>query len=244
MREMTDRPKEHLALIWRKDRDLVNLAIFVHGFRGNYWTTWGGLGNLLQTEADTQPVFEDWDYLFLGYKTSQMTTYLDIAQFIWTEWRKATRGDAPYERPYKRLALLGHSLGTLGIRQALCAHSKQPANMLSALHRVTYFGSPVNGSRLAKFVPLSKIGSALKPGSPQLCMLKGWVDDVHAHAPWPLVRIVAGIDDQVVGYQNGELMGWTGDDSPPDLTHTDHTGLVKANGWNTMVIDYIRTCLK
>jgi Putative serine esterase (DUF676) len=244
MRELTHRAKEHFALIWRKDRPTEKLAIFVHGFRGNYLTTWGGLGDLLQKEADSKAVFEDWDYLFLGYETSKVSTYLDIAHFIWTEWRKAAGGDAPYEHSYKTLALFGHSLGTLGIRQALCAHSKQPANMLSALHGVTYFGSPANGSKLARFAPLTDIAYALKPGNPQLRMLKGWVEDVHVHAPWPPIRVVTGIDDKVVGYQNGELMEWAGDRLPPDLTHTDHSGLVKPDGWNTMIIDHIKNCLK
>jgi hypothetical protein len=50
---MVLREKERFALIRRTDRQLDRLAIFIHGFRGNYWTTWGGLPHLLNTEADT-----------------------------------------------------------------------------------------------------------------------------------------------------------------------------------------------
>jgi hypothetical protein len=115
--------------------------------------------------------------------------------------------------------------------------------MLEALHRVTYFGSPINGSSLAKLAFFTKIASALEPGSPQLRMLKGWTEDVHAHNPWPDVRLVEGVDDKVVGYADKELTEWTGDEAP-SRTHTDHSGLVKPDGWNTMVIDYIKACLK
>ena len=243
MRDLVHRDKEHFALIRRSDRQLNGLAIFIHGFRGNYWTTWGGLGQMLHTEADTRAVFQDWDYVFLGYNTSEVTTYLDIAHLIWTEWRKAARGDPPYDHSYGKLALLGHSLGTLGIRQALCAHSKQPAKILAALHRVTYFGSPTNGSWLAKLDVFSNIAPALRSGSPQLRMLKGWTEDMYAHAPWEDVRTVIGIDDKVVGYVNGEIMQWVGDEAP-SLTGTDHSGLVKPDGWNTLIIDYIEACLK
>ncbi len=243
MRDFINRDRERFALIRRSDRPLSNLAIFIHGFRGNYLSTWGGLSRLLEQDADSQPVFEDWDYAFIGYDTSDIVTYLDIASLIWTEWRKANRGDPPYDQTYTKLALLGHSLGTLGIRQALCAHTQRPSNFLSALHRATYFGSPINGSPLAIFDPFMKIGRALRPSNPQLRMLKGWTEDSFAHAPWQNIRIVEGIDDKVVGYGQNELTHWAGDDSP-SLTNTDHSGLVKPKGWNTTIVDYIKACLK
>jgi triacylglycerol esterase/lipase EstA (alpha/beta hydrolase family) len=244
VRDLVHREDERFALIRRADKPLEKLAIFVHGFRGNYWTTWGPLGHLLHTEADSKPIYEEWDFLFLGYDTADVATFLDIAQLIWSQWRKAERGNPPYNHPYKKVALIGHSLGTLGIRQALCAHTQQPPGMLSALHGVIYFGSPLNGSPWAKVARhFWKIGVALEAGSPQLRMLKAWTQDIHGYAPWPDARLVTGLDDQVVGYTAGELIEWTGDE-PPSLTQTDHSGLVKPKGWDTMVIDYITACLQ
>jgi hypothetical protein len=243
MRDLTDRQEENFAIITRTDVALEKLAIFVHGFRGNYWTTWGPLPNLLQTEADNQAIFEEWDYLFLGYDTGSIATYLDIAQFIWTHWRDASAGNSPYPRPYTELALIGHSLGTLGIRQALCAHVQQPASMLPALYSVTYFGSPVNGSPLAKFPLPDKILEALAPLSPQLRMLKGWTSDGSSYKPWPQVQLITGTDDNVVGYAIAEFTSWAGD-GPISVTNTDHTGLVKPKGWNTRIIDFLKTALK
>jgi hypothetical protein len=245
VRELTtNRPDEHFGLIQRTDQQLTNLAIFVHGFRGHYWSTWGQLGQLLETEADTRTPFQEWDYLFLGYDTSRIATYLDVAQLIWSHWTQAANGDPPYDHAYSKLALIAHSLGTLGVRQALCAHTQQPKGMLSALHGVVYFGSPLNGSPWAKVARrLYKIGKALEAGNPQLRMLKGWTTDVHVYAPWPRVQLVTGLDDAVVGYTLAEFINWAGD-APAALTGTDHSGLVKPNGWNTRVVDYIKACLK
>lgn len=243
MREFNDRQDEYFQLICRSDRVVDKLAIFVHGFRGNYLSTWGVLPTLLRTEADTQPVFDSWDYLFLGYETRAIATYLDIAHLIWTHWRQAEVGTAPYAHPYKKVALIGHSLGTLGIRQALCAHVKQPPGMLKALHGVTYFGSPINGSRWARYAIFWKIGSALQPSSPQLRMLKAWTEDTSGHAPWPKVQIVAGTDDNVAGYALAEYVGWAGDDQL-STSNTNHGGLVKPKRWNTRMIDYLIACLK
>jgi hypothetical protein len=243
MRELVHREDEHFALIRRTDSSVRKVAMFIHGFRGNYWTTWGPLGNLLNTEADQRAVYRDWDYLFLGYDTRSVATYLDIARLIWTQWRKAARGDPPFDHSYSKFALIGHSLGTLGIRQALCAHSLQPPNMLDALHGVVYFGSPINGSPLANMALLWKIADALEPGSPQLRMLKGWTTDVHPYAPWPNVRVVTGLDDKVVGHVDSEFIDWAGDD-PAEETGKNHSELVKPNGWNTLIIDYITACLK
>ena len=97
---------------------------------------------------------------------------------------------------------------------------------------------------MAKYDVFMKIASALKPGNPQLRMLKGWTEDIHAHAPWPEVRLVEGSDDKVVGYAASEIMHWQGDELPAALTGTDHSGLVKPDGWNTLVIDYVKACLR
>lgn len=245
MRSLNDRPAEDFAYIQRTDKPLTNLAIFVHGFRGNYLTTWGGLPDLLNWEADKKPVFEDWDYVFLGYDTGTVKTYLDIANLIWTHWKQASKGHSPYANSYTKLALFGHSLGTLGLRQALCATTRQPANMLKTLYSVTFFGSPINGSPLAHGAALFyDIGDALKPGNPQLRMLKAWTESTREAKIWPQVQLVLGTDDKVVGYVNGELMSWDGDDKIIAYTKFDHSELVKPAGWKSGVVDYVKSGLQ
>jgi hypothetical protein len=245
MRRQIDRPKECFAFFKRTDKKLNKLAMFIHGFRGNYLTTWGELPELLHWEADKKQVFEDWDYVFLGYDTSAVKTYLDIANLVWTHWNLASKGSSPYDEQYQRLALFGHSLGTLGLRQALCATSKQPKLMLQALHSVTFFGTPINGSPWADAAEIVyDIGAALVPSSPQLRMLKAWTETARASTTWPDVTVVLGTDDKVVGYTNGELVSWEGDDKIISYTHFDHSELVKPSGWSSGVIDYVRSGLK
>lgn len=244
MRELSNRPAEHWALIRRVDAANVGLAIFVHGFRGNYLTTWDGLPQLLQAEADDKPDFRDWDYVFVGYRTRDISSYLDIATLICGEWRKASSGQRPYTRAYERLAVFAHSLGTLGVRQALCASRSHPTGMMSALKSITLFGSPLNGSGLAPIAStLYSIADALKPNNPQLRMLRAWSDCAWDQNPWPQVRLVLGQGDWVVGHELSELVQWEGD-LPAEKTVLSHSELVKASDWNSQLLDVIADGLR
>jgi pimeloyl-ACP methyl ester carboxylesterase len=243
--ELNNRSKELWALIRRTDASNSRLAIFVHGFIGDYLNTWGHLPDFLKKNAGQDADFAEWDFLFLGYSTGEVETYLDIASLISTEWGKAAGGRSPYGHAYGKLALFGHSLGTLGIRQALCGRFNRPPQLLKAIHSVTLFGTPLNGSPLALFGFVYKIAAALKPANPQLRMLKDWSEGAFAVAPWPNVRVVLGEGDWVVGQKFKELVQWPGDIQPPDEKPLDHTDLSKPNMWtNCAVMDYIRDGLR
>ncbi len=120
-REFLDRSAQRWALIRRIDQANTNLAIFVHGFRGNYLSTWGNLPEALTERADRQAPFDRWDYVFIGYETSTVSNLLAIADLLNSQWKIAVSGQAPFDHCYDQVALFGHSLGTLGIRQLLCA---------------------------------------------------------------------------------------------------------------------------
>jgi pimeloyl-ACP methyl ester carboxylesterase len=243
--ELCNRSKERWAFIRRTDQLNSQLAIFVHGFIGDYLKTWGYLPDLLKKNAGQDVDFWKWDFLFLGYSTKEIESYLDIAMLIFTEWRKAADGESPYDHPYHKVALFGHSLGTLGIRQALCARFKRSPKLWKAVHSVTLFGPPLNGSRLALFAPFYKIADALKPANPQLRMLKVWAEGAFASDPWPDVRVVLGQGDWVVGQNFNELVQWPGDMQPPDQTVLDHGDLSKPDAWtNCAVTSYVRNALR
>jgi hypothetical protein len=227
--EFLDRQKELWAFLRQASGGPGrSLAIFVHGFRGEYLDTWGRLPELLQEHAPRDPVLMGWDYLFLGYKTKNISTYLDIAEIIATQWDKAAKGKPPFEGAYTRLALLGHSLGTLGIRQLLCA-GVPPPPPLNVLHSVTLFGTPLNGSPLAKWA-WGEIAKALEPGNPQLRMLRKWNESAHPGPPHG-VRLVFGTDDHVVGSKYADLIDFAGDAKPIALLNFDHGSLVKPTSW-------------
>lgn len=244
MYELSNRSNEQWAFLSRKDLPNSRLAVFIRGFLGNYLKTWGDLPDLIQKNAAQDADFSQWDFLFLGYSTKAVASYLDISALVFTEWQKASRGDAPYGHVYEKLALFGHSLGTLGIRQALCERFKSP-QLLKAVHSVTLFGTPLNGSPWALFAtPFYKIADALRPTNPQLRMLKVWSEGAFNRDPWPKARVVLGQGDWVVGQSFNELAQWPGDDSPQQTT-LDHSALSKPDTWsNCAVTDYIRSALK
>lgn len=244
MRIIRPRPDD-LALLASDKFANVRLAVFVHGFKGSHLGTWGRLPELLAVNADRDATLRDWDFLFVGYDTARVSSFLDIAHIICTRVGHGMQGQLPMGRRYSRVALIGHSLGTLGIRQVLCAWSEQPAGLQAALHAVLLFGTPLNGSGLANKVSwLYPIASALEKGSPQLRMLRAWMKSANAHRPLPQARVILGLDDQVVGYQDQDMVDWPGDIRPVDTIGLDHGKLVKPDDWSQAdIVDYLRSAL-
>jgi hypothetical protein len=248
-REFLDRPRDRWGFIRSGDRQTVNLAIFLHGFRGGYLDTWGKLSDFLFKWSDNNSILQNWDFLFVGYDTAAIRTYIDIAEVILTQWRGACAGLVPFGRPYERLALLGHSLGTLGIRQLLCSSALWRRSKLTTaqIHHVVLYGTPLNGSSLANFAGLFRftdiltrspknsvpnllsgyeIRHALSPNNGQLLMLKLWTESAHMDGRLPPISIVYGLDDKVVGTTSPELVNWAGDE-PALFSNDDHLGLSK-----------------
>jgi len=243
-RQLFDRQADLWAYVRRTDSANEGLVIFVHGFRGSYLSTWGDLANFLTHHADDHDKLAKWDYLFVGYETYSVDTYLNIAKIVASQWAKASDCAPPFDQnKYRRLALFAHSLGTLGIRQLLCAVSEQPAGMTDALKATVLFGSPLNGSPLAGLAGIFKIVDtlkgkpaaalpggfrirhALKEGNPELEMLRIWCQTMRIHGKdkFGPIKVIQGTDDQVVG--TGKLVSWDGDQVI--TTPKDHIQMVK-----------------
>jgi pimeloyl-ACP methyl ester carboxylesterase len=243
MRSPDDRQKEKWCLISASTPN-KKLAIFIHGYRGNYLTTWGRLSALLKVNADNDPIFNEWDFLFLGYSTLDVKTYLSISDLIGTQIDNARNARLPFKNNYNEFALFGHSLGTLGIRQYLCAISQQPNKCIDDLKSVVLFGSPLNGSLLAHFDFFYEIADALKSSNPQLQMLRIWNETSHYLRPWIEVQVILGLNDKVVGSENAHLVTWAGDRNPYTLSTLDHSELVKPDRWvHSCQIDHIKQAL-
>jgi len=113
--------------------------------------------------------------------------------------------------------------------------------MHGCIHSITLFGSPLNGSSLASWFGWSggPIGDALKPKNPQLRMLKSWSASAYLRQQWPPIRLILGLDDQVVGHEYDELIQWDGDEKPSIITNFDHSTMVKPKTWQSAVVDYV-----
>jgi hypothetical protein len=243
MRQLVNRSLQRWAYISRTDKPSSQIAFFLHGFVGNYLTTWGSIPQLLQTSADQHPPCDQWDYVFVGFDTKNVLSFLDVAAFVWSEWARASEGKNPLSHRYERFAIFAHSLGTLGVRQALYAWSRQPAGMLDSLHSITFLAPPLNGSPLAKYAFVFPIAEALKPNNPQLRMLRTWCQSAWGKHPWPKIRVILGQDDKVVGFSNAELVGWDGDGLVEETT-LDHSSLSKSDIWDSHVMDFIKDGLR
>lgn len=247
MLQLDHRPRERWVYLSNPQRQNTRLAIFVHGFIGNYLTTWGRLPSLLEEKAENETPFDAWDYVFLGYATRTITSYLDVADLLRTNIENAFNGHGGFVRQYGTLALFGHSLGTLGIRQLLCAWDLHTPDFLPHIHSVTFFGTPLNGSPLAVLRPVLPwwpILDGLRRDCPQLRMLSTWTKSAHPHKAWPLVKVIVGLGDQVVGSAR-DFVNWPGDKVPYTVTTFDHTDMKKPDAWtSSSVIDEIRQALK
>lgn len=261
-RELVHREDQHFAYVRKKDgTPNTGLVIFVHGFRGSYLSTWGQLSDFLEQHADSDEKLEKWDYLFLGYRTYSIDTFLEIARIVSSQWDKASKKNSPFDRnAYSKLALFGHSLGTLGLRQLICNVSEQPDGLLDALSKVVLFGSPLNGSPLtglAAFAPIAdairgqpaalsptayRIADALKRDSAELQMLCAWGRTVRKMRDGKLgpTKVILGTDDHVVG--TGGLAAWQ--DDCELTTPLNHSQLVKVSSDGTTkggtVLDELR----
>lgn len=245
--ELRDRQREDWALLRQPSRcGVQGLAIFVHGFRGDYLTTWGNLPEYLLDHAAQQPTLSGWDYLFVGYSSLNIESFLDIAGVLATQCHRAIRGQVPFDMAYPKIALFGHSLGTLGIRQLLCAENYHEADILKTLHAVTLFGTPLNGSPWAPLASLVgyRISDALREGNPQLRMLKAWSACAHPRLKWKKVEVILGVDDYVVGDRLSELVKFAGD-AEPRRVNCGHGNMVKPKDWEngSEILDELRRAL-
>jgi hypothetical protein len=180
----------------------------------------------------------------LGYETYSISSFLEIAKIVGSQWERASTRQSPFDQNnYSQLALFGHSLGTLGLRQLLCAMSEQPVGMLAALKATVLFGSPLNGGSitgLASLAPLGdlflgkpaallpgayKITDALEPDSHALKMLHAWNETIRKFGKGKFgpSKVILGADDHVVG--TGGLAAWTGDQET--MTGMAHSEMVK-----------------
>jgi hypothetical protein len=252
-REFRNRVNERWLYVPRGDRTNSRLAIFVHGYMGGYISTWEQLPDLLRDEADNQPIFRDWDYLFLGYRTVRpgaVTTFKDIADIVVTHWRNAIQGSGPFfdreESPYKSIALVAHSLGSLGVRYLVADDLLHiPKDLFPTLKSLAFFGTPKAGSYLAYLGGLlAPISSALEPASPHLRALRDLAKRSFPAKPWPAVRIMRSHADLVVGTAIGEMVDWPGD--APDLhsTNLGHIDMCKPMSWDSEPIDFLRDVLR
>src|SRR5262249_39863915 len=124
----------------------TSIAIFVHGFTGEYVATWGKLPELLQKDTD----LDSYDFLFWGYPSK----FFGANENIGTTGQHLKTEIDYLPKTYKRIILIGHSMGGLVIRSYIVqALLDGKGNDLQSIKDVILFGTPNDGLERAGIIP-------------------------------------------------------------------------------------------
>lgn len=212
--------REHI----RQQPENTHLAIFVHGFTGDYLETWGKLPQLLQDD----PSLDSYDFLFWGYPTKLFfpsETIETVGEHLKTEIKFP-------QKPYTKIVLIGHSMGGLVIRSfILQALIDGKGDELNNISEVILFGTPNDGLSKSSFIPkiINKQIVDMRVASEFITKLrKYWINRVFKadinddyNRRLPLVT-VAGLSDRFVPKDSVESFF-----PNMEVTDGDHISMVK-----------------
>jgi hypothetical protein len=66
--------------------------------------------SLVAKYADDDDTLKYWDFLFVGYRTAAVKTYLDISRILRDRFLAARKGDYPFGHQYEKFALARRQL--------------------------------------------------------------------------------------------------------------------------------------
>jgi hypothetical protein len=203
--------------------DNDKLLVFVHGLFSGYLTQWHGFHKDLESRT-VGSLLAGWNIAFLGYDSTRIKTFGDIARIIGTECRSASKGYKKEGKSHRTFAFVGFSLGTLGIRQYLADCDLHPADC--TVRSVTLLGAPLYGSLFASVAAElypGRILDQLSIGSATIAMLENWSRCAFASHPWPKNSLYFGVHDGVVSLGSQNLNPWNTDATPPEYLNAGHT---------------------
>ena len=176
-----------------RDEDSTNAVIFVHGFSGEASDTFGNIPQYIIED----PKMKGWDMFPLGYSENVKPS---MGKGIWASVEDITRISDNLSsaiehkfKKYKRIAIVGHSLGGLVVQRALLDLAEQDLGRIS---HVILFGCPSAG--IDPSVGTKGIYKRLKElfsDQPFIKKLrKDWDTQFGATMPFKF-KVVAGTDD-------------------------------------------------
>jgi pimeloyl-ACP methyl ester carboxylesterase len=251
-----------------RERENRRAVLFVHGFLGDWRTTWraNGADASFQELIACDERFADFDVFSFSYKTGYLSgaAIEDVAVQLHNAISSSL---SRYQ-----LVLVAHSMGGLICMRYILhrlEHNEKPpvAGMLM-------YGTPTTGTELVKVAKivsrgigagmpwLGQVLSLFLKGNPQLGQLAsastflqqlhdGWVarianggdPDHNAARAWIPVRVVTGVDDWVVPKHSAKSVYGEIDWHPLNY---DHIALVKPTSVNdiryTLAADFLRKC--
>jgi hypothetical protein len=222
-----------------------SLAVFVHGFTGNYISTWGQLPELLTTD----PGLQHFDFLFWGYSSDLLFPkgefIIDNIRQLLTQFiskhktsqhievvAQGLQTELDYLDDYDNIVLIGHSLGGLVIRsfiiQNLKSYKKKNFARIKKIKQILLFGTPNEGLDLANNKILSSLNNQISDmGSYNEfinSLREEWVELVFKNKNLKFSTLmIAGEDDYFVPFE--QVTKYFRDSR--ELTKGDHLAMVK-----------------
>lgn len=145
------------------DRPADRLIVFIHGFGGNARTTWRGMEQLFEA-----PELATADVVFFGYDSvaapaqnsaTEFRDFLEKAVGLTPPWTytMVRAHMVPWERDYRDILIVAHSLGAVVVRRALLDSIEEGWDWVGRT-RILLFGPAHMGTRLMKFAAMLRSG--------------------------------------------------------------------------------------
>jgi surfactin synthase thioesterase subunit len=217
------------SFFYRRGEEGKDLFLFVHGLYSSSTDTWGNFPELLSGDRDIES-FDIYLWAYPTYIIGKVPTIPLVAEQLLTELRERFT-------TYKRIILVGHSLGGLVIRSAILKALEQGrANDIDNIFHIITFATPNDGSQIAQIASSLKIGNnhieALGATSTFVTELRSdWINNVYApkitssnelfKRKVPLTTVV-GLEDNIVSEDSAKAFFR---DPPPAVVPGNHFSL-------------------
>lgn len=238
------------ALFKSRSKANKNLVVFIHGFTGNYLSTWGSLPDLLTSD----PRLMHNDFLFWGYSSNFIVPkedfIVDNIRQLFTQFlskhktnqhievlAQGLQTELKYLDEYDNITLVGHSLGGLVIRsyiiQNLKESKKENLDRIDKINQIILFGTPNEGLDIANNKLLGALNNQIfDMGSYNEfinTLREEWVELVFKNKDLKFSALmVAGEDDYFVPYERVTKY-FRGS---RELTKGDHLTMVRPDSVN------------
>ncbi len=245
--DLIEDPAGKKGLLKNKYKNNKNLVVFVHGFTGNYLSTWGNFPELLAGD----PRLLHFDFLFWGYASNFIIPKEDFItdniRQLFTQFLSKHRTnqhievlaqglqtELKYLDEYENITLIGHSLGGLVIRsyviQNLKENRAENIERTNKINQIILFGTPNEGLKIANNKLLGGINNQIHDmGSYNdfiNTLREEWVELVFKNNDIKFPSLmVAGENDYFVPFE--QVTKYFRDSR--ELTKGDHLNMVKPN---------------
>ncbi len=238
------------ALFKSKTKANKNLVVFVHGFTGNYLSTWGELPDLLTGD----PRLLHFDFLFWGYSSNYIFPkedfLIDNIRQLFTQFlsghktnqhievvAQGLQTELKYLEGYDNITLIGHSLGGLVIRSFIIQNLKESKienlERIKKINQIILFGTPNEGLKIANNKLLGAVNNQIFDiGSYNEfinSLREEWIELIFKNKELGFSTLmVAGEDDYFVPFER--VTKYFRDSR--ELTKGDHLTMVKPTSTN------------